>query len=627
MKRSFIMIVAAAVAMLAVWSCRKGADSPETGDSSKISISVTAEMEDLGGCDAKASIGTVYRLSWTAGDKVFVYDGEKRLGDLTVSLKDGDKRYAYLGGTITAPTDGSTKLTCVYAKGIETAPEVDENGEVKFSMASQTPGRGDTPFVVYGTIDYSTGQTSITDKLVNFEFATAVVLVNCLELAADGGNVTKAELSGINTNCVLSLSGTAAPGVSGEEVGTITTTSTPGKEFQSGNGKLTYQIGIPVSDAVILTENPAAQRKLIITQASKQMSTNFTSSAFAAGKFKNVIYTLEEYTPPTPPADGSLPGVFSVSATKKVKFSQGNLQYQASTNTWRFAEHQYDHVGDGGTKAGNVEGSDNTQISATYPGWIDLFGWATSGFKTDINDKLSRLDTESYQPWSGSKSSDFTATINGVSNPVTLSTIKRTDWGSNDIYIFNDGVKGEKSSLSWRTLTSTEAKYLLTPENNGTDKTETSRGGYRFLQITVTIGTQAISGLLVFPDNWEPKMWPSDNKPQTSAYNNQDGLYANTTCTTDEFVELQKLGVVFLSQTGLRRWANLRESYYIGAVGSSVIFGYWLADRSTTSYPWGLRSNQNKDNVIKLEVEKIAPLYSYNGFAVRLVTDVPSDSN
>ena len=51
---------------------------------------------------------------------------------------------------------------------------------------------------------------------------------------------------------------------------------------------------------------------------------------------------------------------FSVSATKKVRFSPGNLQYQASTKTWRFAEHQYDYIGDA-----------NRNISPTYSGWID----------------------------------------------------------------------------------------------------------------------------------------------------------------------------------------------------------------------------------------------------------------
>ncbi|MBO4575358.1 MAG: PEGA domain-containing protein, partial [Bacteroidales bacterium] len=62
-------------------------------------------------------------------------------------------------------------------------------------------------------------------------------------------------------------------------------------------------------------------------------------------------------------------GVFSVSSSKKVQFSKGNLQYQASTKTWRFAEHQWDVIGEA-----------NKNISSSYSGWIDLFGWGTSGY-------------------------------------------------------------------------------------------------------------------------------------------------------------------------------------------------------------------------------------------------------
>ena len=35
---------------------------------------------------------------------------------------------------------------------------------------------------------------------------------------------------------------------------------------------------------------------------------------------------------------------FSVSETKKVIFSPGNLQYKASSNEWRFAKNQYDII-------------------------------------------------------------------------------------------------------------------------------------------------------------------------------------------------------------------------------------------------------------------------------------------
>ena len=47
-----------------------------------------------------------------------------------------------------------------------------------------------------------------------------------------------------------------------------------------------------------------------------------------------------------PIKDGAILAEFSVSDSTKIYFSQGNLQYQASTNTWRFAEHQWDYVGD-----------------------------------------------------------------------------------------------------------------------------------------------------------------------------------------------------------------------------------------------------------------------------------------
>lgn len=57
-------------------------------------------------------------------------------------------------------------------------------------------------------------------------------------------------------------------------------------------------------------------------------------------------------------------GEFSVSAYQKVMFSKGNLQYQASTDTWRFAPHQYDYVG-----------KNNSLSSPSYSGWIDRLSW------------------------------------------------------------------------------------------------------------------------------------------------------------------------------------------------------------------------------------------------------------
>ena len=97
---------------------------------------------------------------------------------------------------------------------------------------------------------------------------------------------------------------------------------------------------------------------------------------------------VEIYSGDTPL--GAINGLFSVSENNQVYFSKGNLQYQASTNIWRFAENQWDYVGE-----------DNANISETYDGWIDLFGWGTSGYNHGAN---------CYQPWSTSQNnSDYFA--------------------------------------------------------------------------------------------------------------------------------------------------------------------------------------------------------------------------
>ena len=91
-----------------------------------------------------------------------------------------------------------------------------------------------------------------------------------------------------------------------------------------------------------------------------------------------VVPTPEPTPEPEPELPGLLAGKFSVSATKQVQFSQGNLQYNSSEATykWRFAEHQYDYVGAWNTST-----------------WVDLFGWGTwSGDATNpINESTNNV--------------------------------------------------------------------------------------------------------------------------------------------------------------------------------------------------------------------------------------------
>ena len=107
--------------------------------------------------------------------------------------------------------------------------------------------------------------------------------------------------------------------------------------------------------------------------------------------------------------DGLLAGEFSVSATDKVHFSQGNLQY---VGTWQFAEHQWDCFG--------TSQSDNHR---------DLFGWGTGKAPNKVSENAE----------------DYATFI---------------DWGTNRI------TNGGNIPEIWRTLTNDEWGYLLSDRAN-----------------------------------------------------------------------------------------------------------------------------------------------------------------
>ena len=81
-----------------------------------------------------------------------------------------------------------------------------------------------------------------------------------------------------------------------------------------------------------------------------------------------------------------LSGVFSVSATQKVQFSPGNLQYVPSTGTWQMASQQTD-----------VVGVDETSGSlGSYTGAIDLFTWAND-YGNHIDSDWRMLTNEEWE--------------------------------------------------------------------------------------------------------------------------------------------------------------------------------------------------------------------------------------
>lgn len=221
--------------------------------------------------------------------------------------------------------------------------------------------------------------------------------------------------------------------------------------------------------------------------------------------------SCKDKNPPTKDG-GLLQGVFSVSKTKKVQFSQGNLQYQASTQIWRFAENQYDMIG-----------ADNANISSSYSGWIDLFGWGTGN-----NPTLSSSDHNDY-------SSFF------------------TDWGVNKIS------NGGNNANMWRTLTRSEWSYIFIRRANAKNL---------FGLATVA----GVHGLVVFPDK-------NYGNPSPNTWQCQSTDWTTNQYSVNDWLEMEKAGAVFLPAAGCRYGT---EMYDIDSGGF-----YWSSDMEEFTFIGG----------------------------------------
>lgn len=211
---------------------------------------------------------------------------------------------------------------------------------------------------------------------------------------------------------------------------------------------------------------------------------------------------------------GKLPGRFSVSATTQVSFSMGNLQYQASTDTWRFAENQYD-----------VIGKDNKNMSSTYSGWIDLFGWGTSGYES----KYPYMNSTDYSDY-GDEGNDIAGTD--------------YDWG-----VYNAISNGGNKAGMWRTLTSGEWYYLFDTRTNAKN-----------LRGKATVNGQ--TGYILLPDGW--------STPSGLTFTADPGDFTTNSYSADEWSKMEYAGAVFLPCAGFRNVSGVSLVGFLGTYWSST---------------------------------------------------------
>ena len=258
---------------------------------------------------------------------------------------------------------------------------------------------------------------------------------------------------------------------------------------------------------------------------------------------------------------GASPGVFSVSPTKKIVFSMGNLQYQPSTSTWQFAKQQIDTIGVA-----------NADIAADYEGWIDLFGWGTG-------DAPTKTAADAEYAW--------------------------TDWGTNTI-----STSGNVTN-TWFSLSKEEWIYLLHERPNAEKL---------FALATV----RGVRGLILMPDRWidrpctNPAITPSTEQGMKWEEGTDFQFYGGTIqdyCAKNVFDSaqwwtLELYNLVFLPAAGIREGSGENSVTNVNTSGM-----YWMPDKA---------ADATKSTSLSLSSWKINPDYAdlpSKGHAVRLVAE------
>lgn len=272
---------------------------------------------------------------------------------------------------------------------------------------------------------------------------------------------------------------------------------------------------------------------------------------------------------------GLLHGKFSVSETKQVNFSQGNLQYNKNSKIWRFADKQYSHIQSLTWWASHLE--------VTEDGWLDNFAWASSGFACD---PLQHFEyDESYGQCLETRDAAGTKFDWGVNNPI---------------------INGGNTANIWRTPTREEWGYLIARKK---DRINLCAPG-------IVCGSM---GLILLPDDWN---FDSD-LPYTDTPNEEGNYpYERNVYSEELWTRMEAQGAVFLPCAGL----VLTDHFWdIGDIGSNrwTEGSYWAT--STSAMCIYVDSHDGTDQTYGYYYDVLYEVLGSRakfGSSVRLVRDV-----
>ena len=550
------MVLAAVVLVLGLSQCKKQEQQTTNADGT---VAITLDVRG-GASTGSATDGSRINVNpnngvvnFEYGDVVYVASGQKFVGTLT-------NNGSTFVGNITNPTEGEPLYF--------------------FFLGNKTPGEALTPgsstSCSVNISDQTSGYPVISFATSNETFTGAGLYTAFF--------LNKAALVKFDVT-TLSPTPTCILGMNNKVTVDFSTNAFAYNQVDNGLVKLPGWSG--EHWAILLPQAALAEgdEGTVYTEDGNYMGTRPAISAITANDYLSEGFALTatvETNPGTTPI-GAVSGKFTINDNgDRVYISQGNLQYQASTNTWRFAEHQYDFVGGtdwNGGECGNVYENEvkcsNHEISSTYSGWIDLFGWGTSGYNHGA---------VCYQPWSTSTNdNDYLAY--GEANYNLYDQNGQADWGYNVIS------NGGNTEGQWRTLTVDEWHYVF--------YNRPTLSGIRFAKATV----DGVNGVILLPNDWDASTYNLNNTNSGGA-----NFTSNTIAAADWTNTLEANGAVFLPSVGGRDGTSV---YHVGSTGY-----YWSS--SCTRYGGSAYD-------VLFHINSIFTYYDYmcsSGQSVRLVSPI-----
>ncbi|MBQ4392206.1 MAG: hypothetical protein II826_03740 [Prevotella sp.] len=411
MKKNILSMAALLIASAAVFTACSSDDNI-TGEqpanpTGKYTMTVSASKGGDATTRALTLSGSTLNATWATSENVYVKKGSD-----------------WATGSLQPEADGATATL----KGSLSGIEINANDELTLQFPKS------------GNISYAGQVGTLEDIAANFDYATATVTV--ASVSATGNIVpTTATTTFENQQAIVKF--TLTDKATGSAINAT--------KLVISVGATDYTITPTSPTNVIYAAIPGFTDqtvRLTATVGNNTYTYEKASQSFTNGQYYEITVKMTE-------KPDFLAGEFSVSSTKKVKFSKGNLRY--ASGTWSFFDNQYDYY---------------TSYSADA--W-DKFCWSTSATTYGMNTATkSSTYSGNFVDWGATMGAGWftlssaewtylfnTRTVNGGTGSGKSYTLGQSVNGKLGVVIYPDNYTGEVYSGSdWATFESAGCVFL-----------------------------------------------------------------------------------------------------------------------------------------------------------------------